>query len=379
MICRILKITKNCMQKSKVNLAAKIFFGLSVGILLGAIIALIVSNFSPDFANWWWLHVVRVVDGAMYLAFQYISINYFVLMTILAVLGLLTVFIPKIGRSFAVATVGVVAVAAFVPLINYYQESTTSKLNSLYFSGREEASYSADDLYDLALYFRNRTKKLSKGALLAELGDDKDDVINVAVANLRNAADKFDFLQGGIVRKLEIGEFDYTGMTFPYRVTASEGYSNGELLNTVTHELCHMKGLLREDEATFCAIMAGIWSGDSLAQYVGYAEALRMSAIALTMMDYDARKIDDLFGPFQGECRANSANCANIYLNVDDLDEYVVNDWEEWGGYVDQLAPFPSGSDLSEMMANRAHFDGEYYYSRAARLLLEYFDVNGRE
>ena len=176
MICRILKITKNCMQKSKVNLAAKIIFSLSAGILLGVIIALIVSNFSQDFANWWWLHVVRVVDGAMYLAFQYISINYFVLMTILAVLGLLTVFIPKIGRSFAVATVGVVAVAAFVPLINYYQESTTSKLNSLYFSGREEASYSADDLYDLALYFRNRTKKLSKEALSAELGDDKDDV-----------------------------------------------------------------------------------------------------------------------------------------------------------------------------------------------------------
>jgi hypothetical protein len=358
-------------KKLQIGLAAKIIAIFCATVTFVALIALVVSGFSSDFANFWWQHVTKPVDNAMYLFFQHIPVKDYVLLVELAVIAGLCVLIPKVGRGFAVSMASIVLMAGVLPLLGYCQQASIDKIDTMYFSGNEQKSYTADDLYDLAIYFREKMKELAPKAIKAEQQYGTEMLVDKAVANLVWQRREFGFLDGAIVSDIELGSYEYTGMTFPYRVTVDENYPAGELLNTITHELCHSKGILRENEATFCAIATEINSQDDFSKYVGYAEALRMSAIALTLEKYDTTKIKKLYGANQGKCGIRSAECAQIFLNVDDLGDYAAMSSDE---YVDQLAPFSEGSDIGMMLFDRAGFDMEYDYSRSARLLLEYFD-----
>lgn len=361
-------------KKNQIGLAAKIFSISCLAIMILAVIALIICGFSRDFADFWWQSVTKPVDNAMYLFFQHIPVKYFVVLIIVAAIAGLCVLIPKVGRGFAISLASFVLMCGVLPLLGYCEQAGIDKIDRMYFSENVQKSYSVDDLYNLALYFQGKMKELAPKALEVGRKYSAEQLVNKAVTNLSRQSREFEFLRGAIVSDIELGTYDYTGMTFPYRVTVDKNYPAGELLNTITHELCHSKGLIREDEATFCAIATGVNADDYFSQYVGYAEGLRMSAIALTLQGFDSHKIKNLYGMSQGKCGTNRAACVDIYLNADDLEDYAAMSADE---YVDQLAPFVDDGDIGMMVFDRVSFDMEYDYSRSARLLLEYFDERG--
>ncbi|MBQ5310522.1 MAG: DUF3810 domain-containing protein [Oscillospiraceae bacterium] len=71
-------------------------------------------------------------------------------------------------------------------------------------------------------------------------------------------------------------QLDLQGIYFPFSL---EGNYNAELSparvpNTVIHELCHVKGFIREDEATFLACLACFESDIPEVRYSGYISAM---------------------------------------------------------------------------------------------------------
>ena len=75
------------------------------------------------------------------------------------------------------------------------------------------------------------------------------------------------------------------GLTANYTTYFDYNKTPVSILNTVTHEYCHTKGITRENETVFCSVLAGIKSENKLSNYAAYLEAFGRTTHALSYFD----------------------------------------------------------------------------------------------
>ncbi len=177
---------------------------------------------------------------------------------------------------------------------NYYRYEFSQ------FSGLTVQKSSVDELEGLCLDLaakaadareRAAAKALGAGTMASE-GDVYSSYLSLtelkeaARASMYTLADKYPVMKGyypkpkAVFFSRVMSEFNFTGVYFPWTVEANVNVDIPDYPRAVTmcHELSHLRGFMREDEANFVGYLACVASGEPDLEYSGYMLALTYSA-----------------------------------------------------------------------------------------------------
>lgn len=245
--------------------------------------------------------------------------------------------------------------------INYYRHEFT------YYSGLEIKESSTEELINLceilinsANETRSRLGTSSKGT--AELYDiDYSGTSERAKKSFDNISGQYDVLKGNypspklVVFSNVMSHMRITGMFFPFTFEANvnKDIPPYQIPSTMLHELVHLRGFMREDEANFISYLACINSGFDDFAYSGTMLALTYSMNSLYYEDYDA--YSSLYDKYSEDVK-------------NDL-RYSSNYWKQ---YETKVAEISNKVNDSYLRANNQD-DGVKSYGRMVDLLLAYY------
>lgn len=245
--------------------------------------------------------------------------------------------------------------------INYYRHEFT------YYSGLEIRESSKSELISLCKILISDANDMREhlntdGDGTAELLDvDYDKTAERAKTAFDSVSEKYDILKGNYPAPKPVFFSDgmshmrITGMFFPFTFEANVNVSipSYQIPSTMLHELVHLRGFMREDEANFISYLACINSGYEDFAYSGTMLALVYSMNALYYEDYDA--FTDLYSTY-------SEDVKNDLRQSEDY----------WKQFETKVAEISNKVNDSYLKANNQE-DGVKSYGRMLDLLLAYY------
>ena len=212
----------------------------------------------------------------------------------------------------------------------YYSDSFTEQ------AGLERRDISVQELETVTRYF---AEQASSAGEHVERGEDgvfavnKDAIFRRSPDIYGGAEQIFPCLAAPAVRAKPVllsrllSYIRYTGFFFPYTAEANLNADSPACLlpSTIAHELAHLRGVAREDEANFCAVVACMESGDEDYRYSGALLAYIYLGNALYRADYDAwREVySTLSENVRADLRANNDYWARFETPAADVSEKV--------------------------------------------------------
>ncbi len=141
-------------------------------------------------------------------------------------------------------------------------------------SGLRMEEISAEDLELVTLYFAARLNEYAP--LVPRDGEgrcasDRAEILKKSPLLFREAAAEFPCLEGpevpakGMFFSLVMSIIDFTGFFCPFtgEANVNEDFPAGLFAATVAHELSHQRGVAKEQEANFTAVLASLKNGDA--------------------------------------------------------------------------------------------------------------------
>lgn len=177
---------------------------------------------------------------------------------------------------------------------NYYRYEFT------FYSGLKVEKSSVDDLYGLVSELVERTNearaelKIPEGETFTSSLTNRERALEARAA-MEKLSEKYEVLEGyfpppknTLISRL-MSEFNITGFYFPWTVEANVNcdipdYSRGAVM---CHELSHLRGFMREDEANYIGYLACVNSDNAELRYSGLMLALVYSGNRLYEADHD--------------------------------------------------------------------------------------------
>ena len=212
----------------------------------------------------------------------------------------------------------------------YYSDSFTEQ------AGLERRNISVQELETVTRYFAEQANAAGERV---ERGEDgvfavnKDAIFHRSPDIYGGAEQIFPCLAAPAVRAKPVllsrllSYIRYTGFFFPYTAEANLNADSPACLlpSTIAHELAHLRGVAREDEANFCAVVACMESGDEDYRYSGALLAYIYLGNALYSADYDAwREVySTLSENVRADLRANNDYWARFETPAADVSEKV--------------------------------------------------------
>lgn len=253
--------------------------------------------------------------------------------------------------------------------VNYHRYSFAS------YSGLEIKDSTVDELYNLNMELVKeasdiRTKLHIEGAedengVIKLNSDDWSEIGKKATEAFDKLAEKYSVLGGnyGPPKPVFFSRFmsrmEITGIYWPFTMEANVNVDTIEYSIPVTmgHELAHLRGFMREDEANFIAYMACKESDDLIFQYSGVMLALSYAGNELYKADkelYD--KVGELYSP---------------YMLADLREEYYY-----WMQFHDTVISTISNTMNDTYLKANNQEDGVKSYGRMVDLLLAEYRAN---
>ena len=212
----------------------------------------------------------------------------------------------------------------------YYSDSFTEQ------SGLERRDISVQELETVTKYFAAQANALGEYVERGEDGvftADKDAIFRRSADIYDGAEQIFPCLAAPAVRAKPVvlsrllSYIHYTGFFFPYTAEANLNADSPVCLlpSTIAHELAHLRGVAREDEANFCAVVACMESGDDEYRYSGALLAYIYLGNALYSADYDAwhEVYSSLSEAVRADLTANNAYWKQFETTAADVSEKV--------------------------------------------------------
>lgn len=212
----------------------------------------------------------------------------------------------------------------------YYSDSFTEQ------AGLERRDISVQELETVTRYFAEQANAAGEHVECGEDGvfrADKSDLFRRSADIYGGAEQIFPCLAAPAVRAKPVllsrllSYIRYTGFFFPYTAEANLNADSPACLlpSTIAHELAHLRGVAREDEANFCAVVACLESGDEDYRYSGALLAYIYLGNALYRADYDAwREVySTLSENVRADLRANNDYWARFETPAADVSEKV--------------------------------------------------------
>lgn len=189
---------------------------------------------------------------------------------------------------------------------------------------------------------------------------------------MRKLGEKFDVLSGdypdpkGLAMSGFYSQQYIMGYYFPFSMEAN--YNRQMYLTnipvTMCHELSHLKGFIREDEANFIGYLACVDSDDSLFRYSGY----------LSVLGYLDR---DFFRAVGEDSEVYLAHPLISDLVMEDKKFLTQETWEkveEKAVLKTETVKQAADAFLDTTLTLNGVEDGRISYSRVVDLLLQYYD-----
>ena len=198
----------------------------------------------------------------------------------------------------AAMVLGVYALFCLMWGVYYYGDDFIAR------SGLELHDVSADELETVTLYFADLLNAYSGEVPRDEAGlcrTDRQAVLTRSSGIFRAAERDFPCLSGpevpakGMFFSRALSIMDYTGFFCPFTAEAnvSMDFPAALFAATVAHELSHQRGVAKEQEANFVAVLASLESGDPDYRYSACLFAYTHLANALAEVDRTALSMID--------------------------------------------------------------------------------------
>lgn len=308
--------------------------------------------------------VVSTIVGFLPSLVRFSVAEWFVVFVILFCLGYVIYYVRKIivskgerGMVVYRGAVGVVAIACVVYFsftilcgLNYYRYTFTQ------YTGYEVEQSSVEELGQLCTTLVDdlgqvRSQVSEEADLFAFNSEDFDSCAQHSVAAIQLLAEQYPVLERQLYSSpkpvLASELMSYAGIAGVFFPFTCESNINVDvpvftLSSTMTHELAHQCGFMREDEANFIAYLACMQSDDSLTQYSGLYLAFSHSISALKKVDPELASeiLSDLSPTVQGDRERYSQHLAqyegvisNVSNSVNDTYLKANNQTDGVGGY----------------------------------------------
>ena len=190
-----------------------------------------------------------------------------------------------------VLCIGLTVYAAFCALwgVYYYGDDFATQ------SGLDDSPIALEDLKAVTVYFTTLVNRYAEQVPRDENGVcamDRDAILARSDQVYRNAEQLFPCLEGPDIRakgvhfSRVVSYIDFTGFFFPFPAEANVNtdFPTSLFPSTVAHELAHQRGVAKEQEANFCAVLSSLTYGDPEYCY----SACLLAYIHLSNALYDA-------------------------------------------------------------------------------------------
>lgn len=329
-----------------------VFTGMAL-LALAAIGQLTARNIE-GFAAWYSVHIYSVIAAVSARAFGIVpvSVSEFGLYALAAVSAWYVVYRRRQWRCIASRAVLTIGAAAFLYTfncgINYYRPPFSSQLNL------NMRKSSVEELKDLCRYLTDKVN---------ETADDSPYRAEWAVWGrdaMRKLGEQYPGLSGYYPRAKPVAISwilsvqQLSGVYSPFTV---EGNYNRDMTDyniphTICHELSHLRGFMREDEANFIGYLACIESDKRIFQYSGYLTGWVYAGNALAKQDIDSYR--ELYGRL-----------------LPQVTEDLSDNWEFWNRYEGKVAEVSNQVNDAYLKINDQK-EGVKTYGRMVDLMLAY-------
>lgn len=287
-------------------------------ILLALSCLLILLHFltRPEKLQMIWIsdHVVRPIHRTLSVWTSHVPFSVVELLIALFVILLITYVIlqivslvrkpeklKRLYRTFiTLITAGLVIYAGFCILwgVYYYGDDFITR------SGLKNQKISTEDLAEVTQYFADMANDYSHMVSRDENGvysADIKDLIGRSDEVYLKAEREFLCLEGpeikakGVICSRIMSYIDFTGFFFPFTAEANVNTEtpSAYFASTVAHELAHQRGVAKEQEANFAAVLASLEYGDP--DYVYSAAVLAYTHLGNALYDADREKWEEIY------------------------------------------------------------------------------------
>lgn len=298
------------MQKKikKLNKVTKVLGIALIVYIVFSFINNIIMYFNEDYAYFYISNITNFKNGILFWLFSLIPYGNFAILGVFIVVLFIFAFkvdnkkndIKKRNRAYNVMLCSYVVFIYLIigsVLIEGQYRYHLPNFDNLLFKETKDKNYTTDDLIIMNNYLKDKVIEYAHKLERDENGDIVlDGNFNKIAANdLRNVSDKVKLLKGlyplksthlNTMLKGFYGA-ETVGLTNMYSTYLDYNASPVSALNTITHEYCHTKGFVKENETVFCSFLAAVNSDNLVSNYSGYLEAFSRSNYALNYIDSD--------------------------------------------------------------------------------------------
>lgn len=318
------------------------------------------ARFRAGFATWYAHHVYPLLVGTVGRIFGIFPFSVVEILLYLLALWMLVCIVRVLRKKstalrLASQTVFLCGLLLFLYTvncgINYYAKSFSA------YSGLTPGKYSTQELRELCEYLAVQVNETATADTYC--GEWRAEGVRAMEA----ASAEFPALGGfyplpkPVTVSWILSVQQLCGIYSPFTIEAN---FNREMLtynipHTICHELSHLKGFMREDEANFIGYLACISSGSQAFRYSGYLTGWVYAGNALARADWDAYLAlhGQLCEQAQADLQANNAF------------------WDQYEGKVAEV----SNQVNNVYLKMNSQTDGVQSYGRMVDLMLEYYQT----
>ena len=345
---------------------------------LSLILTEITKN-NPSFSEWYAENIYKYISivfnnisGIVPLSIAEVIVILSVLFAVFYIIYIIVMLIKKKGQrlktigNFVLNIICIVCTAVFLFTtncgINYYR-MTFSEL-----SGIEVQKSSTDTLYNLCVILaQNATKEreqVQENSGIMCLNQAEISTAETAKNAMDNLSKDYPYITSGysipkgVMLSRCMSYANITGVFFPFTFEANVNTDipDYSIPSTMCHELTHLRGFMREDEANFVSFLACIKSDSADFRYSGYMMGYIYASNAL----YSENK--DKF------------NSLSEYLS-DGVLRDLQNNSEYWRQFETPVAQVASSINDSYLKSNSQQ-EGIKSYGRMVDLLISYYNLH---
>lgn len=333
-------------------------FVVSGAILLCAAIVLqICARSISDFATWYAHHIYPVLVGIIGRFFGIFPFSVVEIGLYLLIIWLIVYFIRFLKEPIRLITRTFFLVALLFFLytincgINYYSVSFSS------YAGLETNLYTSEELLELCGYL---VEKVNETATSESYSQNKGEWRKEGVRAMQQAAREFPSLQGYYPHPKQVtvsyilSVQQLCGIYVPFTIEANfnGAMPNYNIPHTICHELSHLSGFMREDEANFIGYLACIRSDNQAFSYSGYLTGWVYAGNELAKVDMesyialheqlceqaqtDLRENNIFWNRYEGKVAEVSNQWNDTYLKMNDQTEGI----RSYGRMVDLMLAY---------------------------------------
>ncbi len=249
--------------------------------------------------------------------------------------------------------------------VYYFGDSFCEKI------GLKDEPVSAEQLEVVTRYFAQLANEYADEVPRGEDGafaEDRKEILRRGAAIYRNVERRFPALAGDELRPKPVvcskimSRIEFTGFFFPFTGEANLNVDSPAFMlpSTVAHELAHQRGVAKEQEANFAAVLASMESGD--ASYI-YSSAV-MAYIYLGNALYDADR----------------EAWERVYATLGDtVLRDLREDREYWAKYEDTPVSKASDAVYEGFLHSYGQTLGLKSYGACVDLLVAYYETEAKE